>query len=250
MNILVTAGGTTEDIDSVRGIANHASGRLGSLVADEFSRRGGQVVYLCAEHALRPEIPPAQTVTIRSTAQLMRELERLLVAWPPDCVVHSMAVSDFTPAGSVSPDELAAAIEEAMFSCAARDVKAAVRAALHSVKTRPRQGKISSKTGELMLLLEQTPKAIHRIKELQPSTLLVGFKLLSGVDEQQLHEAARALMADAGCDFVLANDLRDICGDRHEAVLLDRGGEVGRAGTKAEIARMIYGQVTRRLGRE
>ena len=37
MNIIVTAGGTSEPIDNVRRIANTGTGRLGSLVADELA---------------------------------------------------------------------------------------------------------------------------------------------------------------------------------------------------------------------
>ena len=36
INILITAGGTSEPIDSVRSISNTATGRLGSLIADAF----------------------------------------------------------------------------------------------------------------------------------------------------------------------------------------------------------------------
>ena len=38
MNILITAGGTTETIDGVRSITNTGTGRLGSLIADEFEK--------------------------------------------------------------------------------------------------------------------------------------------------------------------------------------------------------------------
>ena len=37
--IIVTAGGTRERIDEVRSITNGATGRLGSLIADELSKR-------------------------------------------------------------------------------------------------------------------------------------------------------------------------------------------------------------------
>ena len=36
MKILITAGGTTESIDTVRGITNFATGSLGKLTAEEF----------------------------------------------------------------------------------------------------------------------------------------------------------------------------------------------------------------------
>ena len=250
ISVLVTAGGTIEDIDNVRGITNHASGRLGSLIADEFARGGDRVTYLCGESALRPAIAPCETIVIRGTSQLANELERLLREQPFDCVIHTMAVSDFTPVGAVGMDELALAIEDALLSCTSRGVGEAVCAALQTVKAQPAQTKISSKSGGLVLILEQTPKVIRRIKELQPATLLVGFKLLSHSREEDLLAAAGGLMADCGCDYVLANDLRDISGERHAAMLMDRAGNLQHGGTKAEIARLIYESVTAKIGRQ
>ncbi|MBK8156162.1 MAG: hypothetical protein IPK55_09075 [Streptococcus sp.] len=39
MKILITSGGTTEKIDSVRGITNHATGTLGKYIAEAFFRK-------------------------------------------------------------------------------------------------------------------------------------------------------------------------------------------------------------------
>ena len=40
MKILVTAGDTYEPIDDVRKVTHMATGRLGSLIADEFAKQG------------------------------------------------------------------------------------------------------------------------------------------------------------------------------------------------------------------
>ena len=40
MKILITSGGTTEKIDSVRGITNHATGSLGKYIAEIFLQNG------------------------------------------------------------------------------------------------------------------------------------------------------------------------------------------------------------------
>ena len=56
MNIIVTAGGTSEPIDNVRRIANTGTGRLGSLVADELAEADwtGHIFYVCAKDSIRP----------------------------------------------------------------------------------------------------------------------------------------------------------------------------------------------------
>ncbi|HBC90535.1 MAG TPA: phosphopantothenate--cysteine ligase, partial [Lactococcus sp.] len=46
MKILITAGGTTEPIDTVRGITNFATGSLGKFTAEEFLEHGHHVILL------------------------------------------------------------------------------------------------------------------------------------------------------------------------------------------------------------
>ena len=69
MNIIITAGGTTEQIDQVRKIANAASGRLASCVAREFVRQGGtkieKIYYVCERGAIVPELDCLELVTTR-----------------------------------------------------------------------------------------------------------------------------------------------------------------------------------------
>jgi len=240
ISVLVTAGGTVEDIDTVRSITNHSTGRLGSLVADEFARGGARVTYLCAESAARPKTPPERTITIRSAGQLAQTLERLLRGQPFDCVVHAMAVSDFTPTGVFTPEELAGALEQG--TRGDKLTTEALGEALASAAGRSEK-KISSRSDRLILVLEQTPKAIGLIKSLQPDTLLVGFKLLSGAGEAELVAAGQELMRQNGCDFVLCNDLSEISPEGHAALLLGEAGVVCRAETKPDIARIIFEQV-------
>ena len=251
LSVLITAGGTIEDIDTVRGIANHASGRLGSLIADAFMQSGADVTFLCGQNSLRPQLQPRRLVVIRDTAQLVRRLEALLRETPFDCVIHSMAVSDFTPQAMLSPDELAGCIEQELRGgvCSKDSIAQAVRAAISKSVSRPAQKKISSKSSQLMLVLKQTPKAIKLVKAIQPDTLLVGFKLLSGAGEPELLKAGQSLMEQSGCELVLANDLSGISGENHKAVLLDESGVICRADTKIEIARMIFSQVSERVGK-
>ena len=52
LNVLVTAGGTREPIDSVRYIGNRSSGRMGFALASEALRRGASVTVIAANVAL------------------------------------------------------------------------------------------------------------------------------------------------------------------------------------------------------
>lgn len=51
MKILITSGGTTEAIDSVRGITNHSTGRLGKVIAETFLNQGHEVTLITTKQA-------------------------------------------------------------------------------------------------------------------------------------------------------------------------------------------------------
>ena len=56
-NILITAGGTAEPIDNIRDITNKGTGKLGSLIADEFASRedAGNIYYVHGRGAVLPQ---------------------------------------------------------------------------------------------------------------------------------------------------------------------------------------------------
>jgi len=248
MKILITAGGTREDIDTVRGITNYSTGRLGSLIADCFLKNGCQVTYICGEGSALPnftnrsnsqEFQTLQTlqnsqknggnftkIQIRSTAQLLEKLEHVLTETSFDAVIHSMAVSDYAPHAIMPFGEENHGNNEDNKLDIMQDIK-----------------KISSSAPYLAMILKRQPKVIARIKVLQPETLLVGFKLLSGVDEAELVQAALKLLEKNRCGYVLANDLQNIKGDTHNALLLNKNGIYSRLNTKHEIADKIYNVV-------
>ena len=245
MRVLISAGGTSESIDSVRSITNHSTGRLGSIVADIFATDGARVTYLCSDSAALPQNKDVEVIRIKDVHSLLETMERLFVMHKFDCVVHSMAVSDFTPKGSASVDEI---VENVFCSVikqniAQNELRDEIKTAILSSCTAPKEAKISSKSSNLMMMLENTPKVIARIKKMQPDTILVGFKLLSDVSEDELLSVAHDLMVENSCDFVLANDLKNIEGELHKAILINKSGVLYRANTKHEIAEAIYSAV-------
>lgn len=50
-DIVITAGGTTEDIDDVRHIANSSTGLLGANLADQYYNEGYKVLLLATQEA-------------------------------------------------------------------------------------------------------------------------------------------------------------------------------------------------------
>jgi phosphopantothenoylcysteine decarboxylase/phosphopantothenate--cysteine ligase len=95
VNVLVTAGGTREPIDSVRYIGNRSSGRMGYALAAEAARRGATVTVVSANVALEP--PAGVRVLAVGTAA---ELKDVCDQWFDQCdvLLMSAAVADFRPA--------------------------------------------------------------------------------------------------------------------------------------------------------
>ena len=253
MNIIITAGGTTEQIDQVRRIANAASGRLASCVAREFVRQGGKkiekIFYVCERSAIVPELDCLEVITTRGTESVGDALSYILTNEKIDAVIHSMAVSDYTVESMTTAEDLGDCIAQRIwnrkeeFSDEAALADFVTDCILKNDRVIDRSNKVGSNIPHPLLALKQTPKLIGMIKSLQPETILVGFKLLDGVPRQELLDVAHILLKKNACDFVLANDLSEIHGEQHIAYLLAPDRHYIRCETKQEIAETIVSNV-------
>jgi phosphopantothenoylcysteine decarboxylase/phosphopantothenate--cysteine ligase len=95
MQVLITAGGTREPLDSVRFVGNRSSGRMGFALAAEAARRGAAVTVIAANTAL-DATPGVRYVEVQ-TAEELRDatLSRLPDV---DLLLMAAAVADFRPA--------------------------------------------------------------------------------------------------------------------------------------------------------
>jgi phosphopantothenate-cysteine ligase len=241
MNVLISAGGTRERIDSVRSIANTATGRLGSLVAAAFDKapETERIFYVCGQNAVRPESDRAELTVVEDTAGLEKAVREILAHNRVDAVVHSMAVSDYRVRSVTTPARIAGL--------------AAQVPVIEAIDRAPSLGldsKISSGEDRLVIVLEPTPKIIALFQTLAPQALLVGFKLLDQVSRETLFDAAFRLLEKNRCAFVVANDARDIHDDIHIACMIDRNRRIQRFGNKREIAEGIAKAVIAQLQEE
>ena len=248
LSLLITAGGTREGIDSVRCITNISTGKTGAAIADRFIRAGSDVVYICGKDAAAPYHKPRLTARVESARELCGSLETMLRRESFDCVIHSMAVSDYTPRSVMTDDELVrtvtSAIEKSDGEAAAGRVRDAI---LNAVKGVDAERKIESGAEALFIALERAPKAIQLIKSIRPSALLVGFKLSSGSDEVAQFKAGYSLISSSGCELVVANDTSGLTDKQHRAFIMDRNGILRHATNKREIADTLYECVVERL---
>lgn len=89
--IIVTAGGTQENIDPVRYIGNYSSGKQGFAIADKLYHAGAEVTLIYGKTDLPP--PPYIKSINTLTADLMwHELETVL---PSDVLICTAAVADW-----------------------------------------------------------------------------------------------------------------------------------------------------------
>jgi phosphopantothenoylcysteine decarboxylase / phosphopantothenate---cysteine ligase len=94
-HMLISAGGTREDLDPVRYLGNRSSGRQGYALAATAASRGAQVTLVAANTELAD---PAGARVIRvGSARELRE-QMLAAAAGADAIVMAAAVADFRPA--------------------------------------------------------------------------------------------------------------------------------------------------------
>lgn len=231
MKIIITAGGTSERIDDVRMITNSSTGRLGYAIGKAFADKYGdkieKIYYLHGLRAAYVESAIVEPMAIEGVADLQRQLEKLLTEEKIDAVIHAMAVSDYIVNEVTTLDRL-------------RGTEDPENPAELS------GNKISSDIDDLVIHMKRSPKVINMIKKASPQTLLVGFKLLSGVPHEELIDIGYHLMQKNDCDFVLANDLREIGKDFHRGYLIHRDKTYDIMETNEEIADMIAMRVMER----
>ena len=97
-HILITAGGTQEQIDPVRFISNYSTGKMGFALAQACARRGAEVTLVCGAVTASLRDPYGTIHRIDAlSAQTM--YEACTAAWPQmDCAILCAAVADFAPA--------------------------------------------------------------------------------------------------------------------------------------------------------
>lgn len=92
--ILVTAGPTFEAIDTVRGITNLSSGRMGYAIASAAAALGGDVTLVSGPTSLAPP-PSTHFVYVTSAAEMMNAVKAHLAG--TDIFFGVAAVADYTP---------------------------------------------------------------------------------------------------------------------------------------------------------
>jgi phosphopantothenoylcysteine decarboxylase / phosphopantothenate---cysteine ligase len=165
--VLVTAGGTREQIDPVRFVGNRSSGRMGYAVAAEAARRGARVTLVSGPTKIDP--PRTESVVqVRSAAEMHEAV--LSRAAAHDVIIMAAAVADYTIA-------------------------------------MPEPQKIAKRDGPLTLTLTRTRDILGDLGRLasraEGRPILVGF----AAETHDVHAHAREKLDRKGIDLMVANDV-------------------------------------------
>ena len=211
-HVVVTSGGTREEIDPVRFLGNRSSGKQGHAIAAVAAARGARVTLVTSSDLPVPAAVDA--VHIESAAQLREQTLR--AAEHADVVVKAAAVADFRPA-DVADSKL----------------------------------KKGSGSEPAQIRLERNPDiladlvAARASGAIAPGCVLVGFAAETGDATGSVLEHGRAKLARKGCDLLVVNEVgRDTTfgQDVNGGWILDSaGGEVAveRASKDLLAARIL-----------
>lgn len=182
MRIVITAGGTSENIDGVRKITNSSTGKTGRSIAAKLVDKDHSVVFLHTS-GVKP-IEGASNITFEDFNSLENIFTEVLLS-KPDWVVHAAAVSDYR-LDKVLVNGLALEADE----------------------------KIDSGQN-LCLELSPTPKLIQKVKEISPSTKLFGFKFTNTSSPEKRLKQIGKIFTGSNADYVLHNDAKEKTETKH-----------------------------------
>lgn len=211
--ILITAGPTREEIDPVRYISNHSSGKMGYALARAARRRGAKVILISGPTSL---IKPVGTDIIEVTSAL--EMQDEVMSRVAEChvVIKAAAVADYRP----------------LMRNPTKIKKSADSATIEMIKNPD----ILAGLGALDI-------------ELKPRPFLVGF----AAETDALAENAIIKLREKNLDMIVANDVSQTDAgfnvDTNRALLFFKDGSSIQCGlmSKDQLAGSILDNVVTRL---
>ena len=234
LRVLVTAGNTRERIDNVRDWGNIFTGNTGLEIARAIAATGAEVDLLTSNAVHRERVAQhrgedarIRPIAFGSHAQLHQALQARVTTERYDAVFMTAAVADYRPAGGYQ-----------VINRTLRDDGTEMW-----IVQSAQAGKIKSNFDQIAFLGERTQKLVDLFRsQWGYGGLLVKFKLEVGISDEQLLTVARASRVASGAQYIVANTLEMVSGDRPGAYIVGEHAErwVARerlAGELAAIAR-------------
>jgi len=172
MKVVVTCGPSSIPIDEVRRITNHATGEIGTLLAEAAAEKGFEVI-CCRGHGATYRPPGNGVETHRFTTN--SDLETLLqrqAGGAIRAIFHAAALSDFE---------------------------------LVPTSSAPVARKISSRAGGFSLQLVPAPKLLTSFRDLFPDSNLIGWKYELDGGLENVRAAGERQLRESRSDAVVLN---------------------------------------------
>ena len=233
--VLITAGNTRENIDSVRWWSNIFTGRTGLDIAYAMS----SVADVCLltsnlEHVqelIGGTKPKIEVYYFESHAHLMNLIPWRLSTRKYNAVFMTAAVSDYVPDGA--------------YTVLSRK-EATDRGQEVWVVEKVQQPKISSAHQTLAILGKPTAKVIDQFRTVwKYHGLLFKFKLEVGLDEAELVAVAQASREHSQADVIVANTLEMVHSPEPSALIIDQHTTLKVP--RRELAQALKDQLLKRL---
>lgn len=216
-HLLVSVGGTREDLDPVRFLGNRSSGRQGFAIVERALARGAEVTAVVGTVEVAP--PAGARVIVATSADAMREA-MLAEQGSADAVVMAAAVADFRP------------------------VLASATKIKKSDDQEPEPIRLMRNPDILVELVSRRGQGQGQV--------IVGFAAETATSDEELLALARAKAARKGCDLLVVNDVggERVFGRDETAVrVIAAGGQVLAevSGAKSGAADAVLDEVAKLL---
>lgn len=214
-HILVSVGGTREDLDPVRFLGNRSSGRQGFAIVERALARGAEVTAVVG--AVEVAAPSGARIIPATSADDMRKA-MLAEQSTADAVVMAAAVADFRP-----------------------EVTASTK-----IK------KSDDQEPEPIRLVRNPDILVELVSSRPHGQVIVGFAAETAAADEELLSLARAKIARKGCDLLVVNDVggeRIFGRDDTSVRVLAAGGQVlsELSGAKSDAADAVLDEVVKLL---
>lgn len=165
--VLVTVGGTREDIDPVRFIGNRSSGKMGIAIANEAANQGANVTLIAGQvSTIEPLNPQIKVLHVTSTSEMAKLVEQSFST--TDVLIMAAAVADFMP----------------------------VTRANQKIKKNPLND-------EITFQFKKTPDILKTVGHQKVNQYVVGF----AAETQDLLSNANKKLASKNADLIVANNV-------------------------------------------
>lgn len=213
LKVLITGGPTKEEIDPVRYISNHSSGKMAFSLAKCFADRGASVELVMGPVSINLDYPGVKVTPVVNAAQMLKSTESLFDEGT-DITVLCAAVADFTPLSTSS-------------------------------------SKIKRGEEALTIQLKPTADIAARLGlKKKEGTLLVGFALETEEGLDNAKEKLRRKNLDMIVLNSLKDKGAGFAGDSNKISLIFKDGNVTRFGlkSKVDVAKDIVDNIEMLLG--